>query len=37
MLTIGEFSKICKVSSRTLRHYDSINLIKPKKINEDIS
>lgn len=35
MLTIGEFSKICKVSSRTLRHYDSINLIKPKKINED--
>ena len=35
MLTIGEFSKICKVSTRTLRHYDSINLIKPKKINED--
>ena len=35
MLAIGEFSKICKVSTRTLRHYDSINLIKPKKINEE--
>ncbi|CDM70211.1 Transcriptional regulator, MerR family [Clostridium bornimense] len=35
MLTIGEFSKICKVSTRTLRHYDSIDLIKPKKINEE--
>lgn len=35
MLTIGEFSKICKVTTRTLRHYDHINLIKPVKINEE--
>ena len=35
MLTIGEFSKICKVTTRTLRHYDDINLIKPIKINEE--
>ncbi len=35
MLTIGEFSKICKVTTRTLRHYDNIDLIKPIKINEE--
>lgn len=35
MLNIGEFSKICAVTTRTLRHYDNINLIKPKMINEE--
>lgn len=35
MLSIGEFSKICKVTTRTLRHYDDINLIKPKLVNEE--
>lgn len=35
MLSIGEFSKICKVTTRTLRHYDEIGLIKPKLINEE--
>lgn len=35
MLTIGEFSRICKVTTRTLRHYDEIDLIKPVKINEE--
>lgn len=35
MLSIGEFSKICGVTTRTLRHYDDINLIKPKRINEE--
>lgn len=35
MLTIGEFSKLCRVSSKTLRHYDNINLIKPKHINDE--
>jgi DNA-binding transcriptional MerR regulator len=29
MLTVGEFSKICRVSTKTLRYYDSINLLKP--------
>lgn len=33
MLSIGEFSKICHVTTRTLRHYDDIDLIKPVKIN----
>lgn len=35
MLSIGEFSKICHVTTRTLRHYDDIDLIKPVKINEE--
>ncbi len=33
MLSIGEFSKICHVTTRALRHYDDIDLIKPVKIN----
>ena len=33
MLSIGEFSKVCGVTTRTLRHYDTIGLIKPDHIN----
>ena len=33
MLSIGEFSKICGVSQKTLRYYDEIGLIKPDEIN----
>lgn len=29
MLTIGEFSKICKVSTKTLRYYETIDLLNP--------
>ena len=29
MLSIGEFSKICQVTVKTLRHYDRIGLLKP--------
>jgi DNA-binding transcriptional MerR regulator len=32
MLSIGEFSRICGVTTRTLRYYDKINLIKPAHI-----
>ncbi|WP_432662289.1 GyrI-like domain-containing protein [Wukongibacter baidiensis] len=35
MLSIGEFSKICGVTTRTLRHYAEIGLIKPVHINLD--
>lgn len=35
MLSIGEFSKICGVTTRTLRHYDDIDLIKPKQISNE--
>lgn len=35
MLTIGEFSKICEVSTKTLRYYDEIGLIKPSEINPE--
>lgn len=35
MLSIGEFSKICAVTTRTLRYYDNIDLIKPKQINKE--
>ena len=33
MLTIGEFSKICQVSVKTLHHYDRISLLKPVKVD----
>ena len=35
MLSIGEFSRVCKVTTRTLRHYDDIDLIKPIYVNEE--
>lgn len=35
MLSIGEFSKICKVSTKTLRYYAEIDLITPKEINTE--
>lgn len=34
MLSIGEFSKICAVTTKTLRYYDEIGLLKPKIVNE---
>ena len=33
MLRIGEFSKTCQVSVKTLRHYDKIGLLKPQKVD----
>ncbi|MBU5346070.1 MerR family transcriptional regulator [Paenibacillus lautus] len=35
MLSIGEFSKICEVSTKTLRYYDEIGLIHPDQINSE--
>lgn len=35
MLSIGEFSKICGVSTKTLRYYDEIGLIKPDEIHAE--
>ena len=35
MLSIGEFSRICRVSTKTLRYYDEIGLIKPCKTNPE--
>lgn len=35
MYTIGEFSKIGKVSTKMLRHYDKIGLLLPEKINPE--
>lgn len=35
LLSIGEFSKICEVSTKTLRYYDEIGLINPDKINPE--
>ena len=35
MLSIGEFSSICKVSTKTLRYYAEIGLILPDEINPD--
>ena len=33
MLTVGEFSKICQVSVKTLHHYDKIGLLRPEKVD----
>ena len=35
MLSIDEFSKICKVSTKTLRYYAEIGLILPSEINPE--
>ena len=35
MLTIGEFSSICRVSTKTLRYYAEIGLILPEEINPE--
>lgn len=35
MLSIGNFSKISNVTTKTLRYYDEIGLIKPSHINEE--
>ena len=35
MLTIGEFSKISRVSTKTLRYYDQIGLIKPGYVSNE--
>ncbi|MWC30214.1 MerR family transcriptional regulator [Paenibacillus sp. MMS18-CY102] len=35
MLSIGEFSKLCEVSPKTLRYYDEIGLINPSETNPE--
>lgn len=35
MLSIGEFSNICKVSAKTLRYYAEIGLLTPEEINPE--
>lgn len=35
MLSIGQFSKVCMVTVKTLRHYDKIGLLTPKSINPE--
>ena len=35
MLSIGELSKICQVSAKTLRYYDEIGLLRPEEINPE--
>ncbi len=35
MLTIGEFSKISRVSTKTLRYYDQIGLLKPGHVSRE--
>jgi len=33
LLTIGQISGNCRVSVKTLRHYDEIDLVKPVYVN----
>lgn len=32
-LTIGEFSRLCRVTIKTIRHYEKIGLLTPKKVD----
>lgn len=34
LISIGQFSKICSVSVKTLRHYDKLGLLKPAMVDE---
>lgn len=35
MYTIGQFSKICQVTTKALRHYEKIGLLIPSKVEEE--
>ena len=35
MLSIGEFSKICQVSVKTLHHYDKLGLLVPAQVDAE--
>lgn len=35
MLTIGEFSRLSRISARMLRHYDAMGLLRPEAIGEN--
>ncbi|MBP3519824.1 MAG: MerR family DNA-binding transcriptional regulator, partial [Oscillospiraceae bacterium] len=35
MLTIGEFSRLCRVSPRMLRYYESQGLLQPETVGEN--
>lgn len=35
VISIGEFSKICEVTTKTLRYYEEIGLLAPKEINRE--
>lgn len=35
MFRIGEFSKLCKTSIKTLRYYDEVDLLKPEYIDKE--
>lgn len=34
MFTVGEFSKICQISVKTLHYYDRISLLRPEKVDK---
>lgn len=35
MYTIGQFSNLCKITTKALRHYDGLGLLCPRKIIAD--
>ncbi|MCQ2602922.1 MAG: MerR family transcriptional regulator, partial [Clostridia bacterium] len=35
MLKIGEFSKLCKTTVKTLRYYDEVDLLKPIFVDDN--
>ena len=35
MFSIGEFSRIARVTPRQLRHYEELNLFKPERIDPE--
>ena len=35
MLTIGDFSRLSRVTPRMLRHYDALGLLRPEAVGEN--
>ena len=35
MLTIGDFSRLSRVTPRMLRHYDALGLLRPQQVGEN--
>jgi len=35
MLTIGDFSRLSRVTPRMLRHYDALGLLRPETVGEN--
>ena len=35
MLTIGDFSRLSRITPRMLRHYDALGLLRPEEVGDN--